>query len=506
MKTEVVVRAFAQRRPQHEALVCGGERRTYGELEQRTNRIAHALHGRGLHPGDRLALLLDNGIPWVEVALGAIKCGALVVPVSTRLTEHEVAFVAADCNPHALVCDPANEALGRRAAGASGCDVLNLGELEALAAQAARTAPAVPPPLPDDCMIVYTSGTEEAPKGVVTTHANLLLTAFVNDLEFGLRSDDRFLITTPLAHRTALARLWNAFTLGATAVLMSRFDAAETVVTIVRERVTVAGLVPTVARMLLDRVAADGSSCSSLRMMISAGEPFPVALKERLFAALPHVGLYSALGMTEAFGAAVLLAEDQLAHAAAAGRPTPGVEVRLVDDAGREVATGEVGEIVVRSGAPGQWLGTRGYWNRPEATATVMRDGWVHSGDLGRFDADGFLYVVDRKKDMVLSGGLNVSSREVEEAIARHPAVRACAVVAAPDATFGEAVVAFVETAPGAAVTADEIVAYARERLAGYKKPRYVFFEALPRNAQGKVLKRELRARLDTLLADRALG
>ncbi len=482
MKTEVVLRAFAQRRPDHEAVVCGDERVTYRELEQRTNQVAHAFAARGLEAGDRVALLMANGIPWVELALGALKCGALVVPISTRLTEPEIAFIVSDATPRFVFSDA------------------DAATFLAAARSAPVSAPPVPPPLPDDCLIGYTSGTESRPKGVVTTHANMLLTAYVNNAEYRLRADDRFLVTTPFAHRTAQARLWNAITLGATCVLMSRFEAAETLATMARERITVTGLVPTVARMLLDALATDAGAYASLRMMISVGEAFPVALKEQLFTRLPHIELYSALAMTEGFGPAVLLSEDQVAHAAAAGRPTPGVEVRLLDERGAEVATGEVGEIVVRSGAPGHWLGMRGYWNDPEKTAATLHDGWMTTGDMGRFDADGFLYVVDRKKDMVLTGGLNVSSKEVEGAIAGHPAVYDAAVVGTADATFGEAVVAFVELRRGMTATAEEIVEHCRSRVAGYKKPKYVFFEALPRNAQGKVRKGDLRARVAELL------
>jgi long-chain acyl-CoA synthetase len=322
------------------------------------------------------------------------------------------------------------------------------------------------------------------------------MVAFMNNLEYGLRADDRFLVTTHFAHRTAIARLWNALTLGATLVVLPKFDADETLATIAREKITVTGLVPTVARMLLDALDGDASAYASLRMMISVGEAFPVELKRRLFEKLPHVELNAAFGMTEAFGMAVLTSEYQVSHAASAGRPTPGVEVRIVGEDGNDVAPGEAGEVIVRSGEPGQWLTMRGYYNQPEATAEALRDGWMHTGDMGRFDADGFLYVVDRKKDMILSGALNIYSKEVENAILAHPAVRDAAVVAMPDATFGEAVAAFVELRPGHEVSEEEIIEHCRERIASYKKPKRVFFDQLPRNAQGKVLKHALRERV----------
>lgn len=493
MKTEVVLRAYAQRRPDHEALVCGERRVTYAALSREVNQAAHAFASLGVTAGDRVALLLGNGIAWVEVALGAIALGALVVPVSTRLAAPEVRFILEDATPALLVADAAYGATAEAAARAI-CRVVTTADVETLAARQSTDPPPVAPPFPDDCMIGYTSGTTGTPKGAVTTHANLLLVALLNNLDFGLTGDDRLLVTTPFAHRTALARLWNALTLGATLVIMPRFDAAETLATIERERITVTGVVPTVARMLLDAIDAERAGrYASVRTMIAVGEAFPVRLKERLFAMLPGIRLFSALGMTEAFGAGVLHSEDQLERAASVGRPVPGVEVRLLGDDGREVPTGEVGEIAIRCGEPGRWLTMRGYWNRPVETAEALRDGWMRSGDLGRFDADGFLYVVDRKKDMILSGGLNIYSKEVERAILDHPAVADAAVVGTADAAFGEAVVAYVELCPGASATADEIREHCRTHIASYKKPKYVEFMALPRNGQGKVLKGELR-------------
>lgn len=493
MKTEVVLRAFAQRHPAREALVCENERLTYEALERRTNRIANGLRAHGVGRGDRVALFLGNGIPWVETALGIIKCGALAVPISTRLTHHEVAYMLADSTPRAIVSGGAERATAEAAAALAATALWEVEELPGWSAS--EEAPPVPSPLPDDCLIGYTSGTSGRPKGAITTHANLLQVAWMNTIQYGLRAEDRILVTTPFAHRTAIARLWNMLVVGATLVIMPRFEGAATLATIARERVTVAGLVPTVARMLLDSLEREGGAYPTLRMMISVGEAFPVELKGRLFAALPGIELYSALGMTEAFGAAVLLSEDQIAHAGAAGRPIPGVEVRLIGEDGRDVATGEVGEILIRAGEPGAGMTMRGYFNRPEETAAVLKDGWMHTGDLGRFDSEGFLYVVDRKTDMILSGALNIYSKEVEQAILAHPSVADVAVVGVPDRQFGEAVVAFIELRAQANATEEQIVEHCRTLIASYKKPKRVYFERLPRNAQGKVLKDELRAR-----------
>jgi long-chain acyl-CoA synthetase len=219
-------------------------------------------------------------------------------------------------------------------------------------------------------------------------------------------------------------------------------------------------------------------------------------VKQRLHAALPHVRFYSFYAMTEAGAITHLDASEQFTHATSVGRPWPGVDVKLVDAAGAAVPTGEVGEIWVRSGMPGYFSTMREYFRRPEATAETLRDGWVATGDVGRFDADGYLYLMDRKKDMVLSGGYNIYSKEVELALQSHPAVADVAVIGVPDATFGEAVAAYVELQPGAQVEVEALITHCRQLIASYKKPRHVIFvPSLPRTSTGKVLKVELRER-----------
>jgi acyl-CoA synthetase (AMP-forming)/AMP-acid ligase II len=492
MKTEVILRTFAQRVPEREALVCEGMRVTYAEFDRRSNQLAAVLYERGVRVGDRVVLLVANGIAWPMLCVAVMKLGGLVVPVSTRLTSHEIAFIAGDSKPRAILASDDLRDVAERAADAAAVPVFTVGELDAAAA-GASAAPLHVENDSDDCMIGYTSGTSGTPKGAITTHANLIFTGLLNNFDYGLNEHDRIMVTTPFAHRTAIARLYNTLTLGATLVITPQFDAAETLATFVRERISVTGLVPTVARMLLDAIEGDPAPYANLRMMISVGEAFPIELKKRLFATLPNIKLSSALAMTEAFGAAVLKSEDQITHAGAAGRPVPGVEVRLADDADYAVPTGEPGEIQMRAGGLGAMLMMRGYWNRPQETAEAFRDGWFRTGDMGRFDAEGYLYVVDRKKDMILSGGLNIYSKEVEQAILSHPSVADVAVVGTADPQFGEAVVAYIELKRDARATQVEIIEHCRALIASYKKPKYVFFDGFPKNAQGKALKKELR-------------
>jgi acyl-CoA synthetase (AMP-forming)/AMP-acid ligase II len=496
MKTAQYLSAVARAHPNREAVVCGDERRSYGELAARAAQVCAALGARGIGVGDRVAFLVENSVAWVELFYGVVAIGALAVPVNLRLMPAEIGAIIADAQPALVICEahfadllvdvPAGTAVVERA------------ELE----READTCVAAPfpllPELPDDCMIIYTSGTSGNAKGAIATHANFFFIAFMHALEWELRADDRILISTAFAHRVAIARLYNALTLGATLVLMRHFDVDAALDTFERERITVAGIVPTIARMLLTRIELNDPRCASLRTVNATGEAFPVALKQQLLAKLPHIKLYSYLAMTEAAGMGTLMPEHQFTHAASVGRPTLGVDVRLLADDGSTAPAGAIGEIAVRCGEPGRQAVTRGYFNRPAETAAAFRDGWFLTGDLGRFDDDGFLYVVDRKKDMILSGGLNIYSREVETALVEHPAVAEAAVVGIPDELFGEAVAAFVVLAPGASASQDDLIAHCRAHIASYKKPKVVYFvDSFPKNQLGKVLKRVLREQAD---------
>jgi len=312
-------------------------------------------------------------------------------------------------------------------------------------------------------------------------------------VEWQLSSDDCFLVGTPLAHRTGMGRLGNALTLGASIVVMESFDAAAAVDLIEAHGVTVMGMVPTVCRMMLPEIARDPSRCRSLRRVLVTGEAFPVTLKQQFIELLPDTELVSFFAMTEAGGVTSLSHEEQFTHPASVGRPTPGVEVRVVNDAGHDLPTDEIGELLVRSGPPGAYTVMKGYLNRPEDTAAALRDGWFYTGDLGYRDSDGYLYIADRKKDMILSGGFNIYSKEVEGALISHSGVADAAVIGVTDEMYGEAVAAFIEAEAGIQPSEDALIDHCRSMIASYKKPKYiVFLDNLPRNAIGKILKREL--------------
>ncbi|HEY0329992.1 MAG TPA: AMP-binding protein [Rhodopseudomonas sp.] len=512
MRLETILRAQAVRFPDKTALVCAEERIVYRDLERRIAHVASGLRQHGLGAGDRIVLFLNNGVEIVELLFAAFSLGAIVVPVTTRLTPHELQHICADSRPAVIAFEGPGEAI--RGVLAAHPDAVRIavgpGADGALDYVSLRDAAIAPLPLlsvqSDDAVIMYTSGTTGAPKGAIITHANIITQhCFINAVEWGISRDDHYLVTTPLAHRTGFARMANALTLGGTLVVMKKFDPKQTIDLIAREQISVVGMVPTVCRMMLPEIEADPAKCASLRRIVVTGEAFPVELKRRFIALLPQVRLVSFFAMTEVGGVTSLSHEEQFDHAASIGRPTPGVEVRIVDEAGRAVKTGEAGELLVRVGEPGRYSVMRGYYNRPEETAKAIEDGWIRTGDVARADDDGYLYIVDRKKDMVLSGGFNIYTKEVELALLANPDVAEAAVIGIPDAVFGEAVVAFVEPLPGMTPSPQSIVDAVRGLVAGYKKPKHVFIvDELPRNSLGKVLKRELRDKVGGLLKDPA--
>ena len=441
MRVEELLFRHAARRPRHTALVCGDRRVTYEELAGKTREA-----GKTPPVGQRVPIQLPNGIEFIEQAYAAWAAGAVVVPINMRLAAPEIEFIVDDVKAD-LPSDP------------------------------------------DDCLILYTSGTTGRPKGAINTHANVIVQNVDHHVgAWGIGENDVFLATTPLAHRAGVGRLLNALGLGGTLVIMEKFDAAEALALIERERVTVAGLPPTVIRMLLPAIESDPARCASLRRVIVSTEAFPAPLMREVSALLPDVELYGVYGMSEAAVSSASLAE-QLERPGTAGRPLPGVEISIAAD----------GELLVRGGNAVM----KGYFNRPGENAEAFRGGWFHTGDLARVDDEGYLYIVDRKKDMVVTGGYNVYSKEVEQVLAQHPGIADAAVVGVPDALYGEAVAAFVQPRPGARLSAEGVIEHCRAQLAGYKKPRHVVFvDSLPRNSVGKVLKSELRKRGEFLTRD----
>lgn len=508
MRMETILRAQAVRYPDKIALVCEDERIAYRDLQQRILRVASGLNEQGLGAGDRIVLFLNNGVEVVELFYAAFSLGAIVVPVTTRLTPRELEHICSDSKPSAIAFEGSGDFIKEVLEANPDALRIVVGRAteNAITHDSLRKSSVVPLPAlslnSDDAVIMYTSGTTGKPKGAIITHANIITQHyFINAVEWGISRDDCYLVTTPLAHRTGFARLSNSIALGGTLVVMKKFDPRTAVETIAREKITVLGMVPTVCRMLLPQIEAAPYECKSLRRVVVTGEAFPVELKRRFLSLLPDVRLVSFFAMTEVGGVTSLSHEEQFDHAASIGRPTPGVEVRIVDDAGNDAKTGEAGELLVRVGEPGRYSVMRGYYNRPNETAQAIVDGWMRTGDVAKADDDGYLYIVDRKKDMVLSGGFNIYTKEVEQALIANPEVADAAVIGVPDAVYGEAVVAFIEPKSGQSPTPESVVDWVRHLIAGYKKPKYVFIvDELPRNSLGKVLKRELREKANRLV------
>ena len=518
MKLGTMLADCALRYPNREAVVCGTRRVTFSELDRRASRLANSLLAEGQAFGDRIALYLPNGAELVEAMAAVARSGGIIVPISTRLTATEVRYIFEDCEPSFVFFAPEfREAAYEATAGLGPTKLVasaepGSGELgfEQMIQSGSETAT---PPLPvdnDDLVIGYTSGTTGNPKGAINTHKNITCVhGFMNSIEWGLSRADRTLVTTPMAHRTGLGRVANMLCLGSSLVILPRFDPAAAVDLMERERCTVLGVVPTIARLLLPEIERRPEACRTFRKMLATGEAFPVDIKKRLLEALPDLEIHSFYAQTESGFISNLRPDEQFDHADSCGRAVPGVELRIVDSKLDDLADGETGEVLVRCGDPGKIMTMREYYKLPEATAeTIVQGGWIRTGDVCRRDAEGFLHFVDRVKDMIVSGGLNVYSKEVELALIAHPAVADAAVIGVPDPEFGESVMAFVEREVGAPTASVDLIKHCREHIASYKKPKYVrFIETLPRTATGKVRKQELRqlvaAETETVQAER---
>jgi long-chain acyl-CoA synthetase len=483
------------------ALRHGERETTYAELDERSNRLAQALLGAGVRAGSRVAYLGSTAPEVVELFFAAAKIGAVTVPLNWRLSPRELALVMTDARPPVLLADEtyAPSAAGLVEATSPATELISVGDAyERMLAAHDPLDPGGRGDSRDVVLQMYTSGTTGVPKGVLTTHRNLAAAAETSP-HWAFDSESVSMTPIPMFHiggiGWAFLGLWN----GAVTVLVGQFVPEEVLDIFERRRVTNAVLVPTMIQMLAAVPGAAGRDFSALRSIAYGASPIttPVLKAALRTFRCPLFGVY---GLTESTGGVVNLEPDDHEPDGprerllrSAGRPLPWVELRIADPAtGSEVGPGEVGEVWLR--APNVMAG---YFNRPaETDAALAPGGWLRTGDGGYVDADGYLFLTDRIKDMIVSGGENVYPIEVEEVLAQHADVVDVAVVGAPHERWGEIVKAFVVLRPGSVATADELVAFARERLAGYKLPREVeFVDDLPRTPTGKVLKRELRER-----------
>ncbi|GAA1835441.1 long-chain fatty acid--CoA ligase [Pseudonocardia ailaonensis] len=493
-----------QQHPDAVMTVFGNRTRTFAEVADRVARFAAALRAHGVAPGDRVAMLALNSDRYHEYLLAVPWADAVLNPVNIRWSPVEIAYSLRDSGTRVLLVDDAFAPMipALREAAPDLGTVIHTGDGPTPGdAVSYEDLVAGHDPVPDarrggDALagLFYTGGTTGHPKGVMLSHANLMVSAMgLLSTGYLFGPGTRCLHAAPMFHLADLAA-WNATTTaGGTHVIVPAFDPVAVMQAIATHGATDALLVPVMIQILIDHPQITEHDLTSLRTVLYGASPIAQAVLERAMKAFPNAAFTQAYGMTELSPVATLLSPDdhrRTERLRAAGRAAPHSEVRIVDAEDREVARGTVGEIVARGGHV-----MLGYWEQPEATAAAVRDGWMHTGDGGFMDDEGYVHVVDRIKDMIVSGGENVYLAEVENALAAHPAVASCAVIGVPDDEWGERVHAVVVLRPGQTLTAEELREHAKTLIAGYKAPRSAeFVDALPVSAAGKILKRELRA------------
>lgn len=474
---------------------------TYGEFNSRVNSAANAMPGMGVSRGDRIAVLLPNVPEFLELWFATAKTGAIMVPLNYRLAPPEIEYILEDCGATALAYAPdfaeqVEEIRSRAKDVNTYLCVGGEGQEDDLVyddwvSKALETEPATDPKptLDDPHFIMYTSGTTGHPKGAILTHGNTHWNAINGVLAYQLSQNETNLVATPLYHIAGLsAGATPTIFSGGRVILMKYFNPDEALRMIESHKVTSMFGIPSMFQMMADCEHFDTTDFTSVRFLIVGGAPCPVPLIERYLS--KGVAFNQGYGLTEtAPGVTALPVEDALRKRGSAGKPLFYVDVDIVDDADMQVDRGELGEIVIQGSNVFQ-----GYWNKPRETEEALKYGWFHTGDVGYFDSEGYLYVTDRKGDMIISGGENIYPVEVENVIRSNPKVADVGVVGLPDPAWGESPLAVVVLKSGERATTEELIEYCRDKLARFKTPKKVVFaDDLPRNSTGKVLKKELR-------------
>ena len=488
--------------PDLEALVEaeGGRRFSYGALNERANRLANGLLDEGVRKGDRVAFLLRNGVELVEGFFGLGKIGGVMVPLNSRLVPDEIEFILKDSGASVLIFDrefaAAVEALRPRhtsveswieVGGESpGADFTE--RYGHVMDQSSIEEPRISARGEDLFLIVYTSGTTGRPKGAMHTHDSVTWASLTWVMTLDVRALDRFLLFLPPFHVGVLLPLAMLTHRGGTVVMMRTFEPGRVFELVEEEKITTTLAVPTMFHLMLEHPAIRKHDLSTLRWSIVGAGPVPAWLIER-YAEL-GIDLLQDYGLTESCApGTVISAEEAAAKPDSAGKACFHTDVRVVDAEGKPVSANELGEIIIRAGH----LMT-GYWNRPQATSEVLRDGWLYTGDIGMLDEDGCLYIRDRKKDMIVSGGENIYPVEIENLLLAHPKIKDVAVIGQPSTKWGESAAAIIVPEDGKEITLEEIAGYCREKIAGYKIPRILeFADEIPRTPTGKIQKHTLK-------------
>jgi acyl-CoA synthetase (AMP-forming)/AMP-acid ligase II len=497
-----VLEYHARRAPDQPLAIYANETVTYGEMAGRAAAFAAGLHERGVGAGDVVGLLSYNCIEFLEAIFAANYLGAIAMPINWRLAAPELRYILDHSDARALVCDEPLVDLANEATKGMERDLVRVciarpapdGWTPFADLRTASTVPVRVPAAGDDVhRLMYTSGTTGRPKGVMITHANLAWKNLAHVIEFGFTSADLGLACGPLYHVGALdLTTTSLIAAGATTIIHRVFDANDVVDEIERSRVATVWLAPAMVNAIMALPDIEQRDLSSVRLIINGGEKMPIPLIERLQRTFPAAWFADAYGLTETVSGDTFLDRASIVtKLGSVGRPCLYLELDIWDEHGGSVPPGARGEVVLRG--PKVF---KGYWRDPDATSAAFAGGWFHTGDIGVKDDDGYLYIVDRLKDMIVSGGENIASSEIERVLYEHEAVVEAAVVGRADERWGEVPIAYVVVGPGATTTPEELVEHCRGQLARFKVPKQVVvIDALPRNPSGKVLKRELRDR-----------
>lgn len=496
----------ARRYPDKDGIISGKERFTWSQVNTRVNKLVRGLRGLGVNKGDRVAILSNNCHQYLECYCAGGKSGIITVPLNYRLVGRELVYILNNSEANSLIIGPEyittvkpilnelNYIKNKILLTGSEEDFLNYEEL--LSGQFSEE---IEPELDEQDLfwIMYTSGTTGYPKGVMITHKNVLTDALDDMYAYRMRKDDAMLVTPPLYHAAGTAISYSAMFVGAKIVIMKKWDSGEALDIIENEKITASWINGAMLTDLLNSPALKTKDYSSLRSVMYAGSPMPVELLKRAFPVFGKIfwGLY---GLTENTSSATCLPiedhildgpENKTKKLYSVGRELISLHVRVVNGRVEDIKPGEVGEIIIKGDTV-----MKGYWKNPEATNEAIKKGWLFTGDLAKVDEDGDIYIVDRKKDMIISGGENIYSKEVEDVINSHPAVLESAVIGVKDPKWGESVKAIVILLPNKKLTPQDLIDFCKDHLASYKKPKFVeFLDSLPRNPSGKVLKSQLR-------------
>jgi len=496
-----IIRFGARNYPHKEALVCGQNRLTYAEINDRVNSLANGLQKIGVKKGDNVAIMLQNCSEYIEIYFALAKLGALAVPLNFMYKGIGLKFLIGNSDPKALFLEERTRSeirkIGDELTGIQSQRYIFVGSdtpegyisYEDLTTGHSTEEPDIPVDEDDDLLILYSSGTTGLPKGIVLTHKTRLTYYHWCGLQYGMRFQDVHLINTPLYHNMACFLSLTQFYSGGKVVIMRKFDARETLETIERDKVTGMFMVPTQYNVIMELPDKEKYDISSLKWVLSAGSPLSTRTKNFIFEFL-KCELYDMYGLTETGPFTNMNHHLEPKKVRCVGQPFFHMEMRVVDEQGRDVPVGEVGEIVARGP-----LLLRTYYKNEKAYNEAMRDGWFYSGDLGKMDKESYLYLVDRKKDMICSGGVNIYPSDIEAILHSHPKILDSAVIGVPDPKWGEAVKAIIVLKEGQEISEEEVFQYCKANLAGYQVPKSVdFVSLLPRNPSGKILKKELRA------------